>query len=185
MSYSARRWILPGCPWAGGFLNHLVRILSLKARLVAAEVPAIQAHGVQACIKHFVVNNQKYQRSTVDVRVDDRALQEIYLLPFAAAVQQGQAAAVMGSHNQINGVFACEHPSMLTTILRGQWGFRGWAISDYAATPSTAASANAGLDWELGETQWGEKLMAAVQAGEVSRDQIDAMVRRICAPPTG
>ncbi|MCA9875007.1 MAG: glycoside hydrolase family 3 C-terminal domain-containing protein, partial [Anaerolineales bacterium] len=157
----------------------------LQARLVAAEIPAIQAHGVQACIKHYLANNQEYQRSSVDVQVDERVLQEIYLPPFAAAVQQGQVASAMGSYNKINGVYACENPTVLTTILREQLGFRGWVMSDFLATPSTAASANAGLDWELGEGQWGEKLLTAVQANEVTEDRLNDMVRRILRPTYG
>ncbi|MCB8965957.1 MAG: glycoside hydrolase family 3 C-terminal domain-containing protein [Ardenticatenaceae bacterium] len=157
----------------------------LQARMVAAEIPAIQAHGVQACIKHYLVNNQEYQRTSVDVQVDERTLQEIYLPPFAAAVQQGQVALAMGSYNKINGTYACENASVLTTILREQLGFRGWVMSDFMATPSTAAAANAGLEWELGDERWGEKLLAAVQAGEVTETRLDEMVRRILRPTYG
>ena len=91
----------------------------------------------------------------------------------------------MGSYNKINGVYACENPIMLTTILREQLGFRGWVMSDFMATPSTAVSANAGLDWELGDEWWGEKLLVAVQSGEVLTAQLDEMVRRILRPTYG
>ncbi len=157
----------------------------LQARMVAAEIPAIQAHGVQACIKHYLVNNQEYQRSSVNVHVNERTLQEIYLPPFAAAVQQGQVASAMGSYNKINDTYACENTTVLTTILREQLGFRGWVMSDFLATPSTSASANAGLDWELGDGQWGEKLLTAVQAGEVTEKHLNEMVRRILRPTYG
>lgn len=157
----------------------------LQARMVAVEIPAIQAHGIQACIKHYLVNNQEYQRTSVDVQVDERTLQEIYLPPFAAAVQQGQVASIMGSYNKINGVYACENASTLTMILREQLRFRGWVMSDFMATPSTAAAANAGLEWELGDERWGEKLLAAVQSGEVTEAHLDEMVRRILRPTYG
>lgn len=116
------------------------------------------------CIKHYIVNNQEHQRNTIDVRVDERTLQEIYLLPFAAAVRAG-AASVMGSYNRVNGTFACENPHTLAEILRGQLGFRGWVMSDYLANHSTVESAEAGLDWELGPQFWGDKLLAAVLSG--------------------
>lgn len=122
----------------------------LQSRLVASEIEAIQAHGVLACVKHFLANNQEHRRSTIDVVVDEQTLQEIYLPPFAAAVREGGAAAVMGSYNRINGVHACENRAVLTGILREQLGFRGFVMSDFLATQSTAASALAGLDWELG-----------------------------------
>ena len=127
----------------------------LQSRLAVPEIEAIQAQGVLACVKHYVVNNQEHRRSTIDVIVDDRTLHEIYLPPFAAAVQAGGAASVMGSYNRINGVYACEHPGVLTDILRDQLGFRGFVMSDFLATQSTTAAANSGLDWELGAKQLG------------------------------
>jgi beta-glucosidase len=156
----------------------------LQARLVAAELPAIQAHGVQTCLKHYIVNNQEYERTTIDVRVDERTLQELYLPPIAAAVRAG-AASVMGAYNKINGTYACENPHTLTTILREQLGFRGWVMSDFLATPSSAAAANAGLEWELGPRHWGEGLLAAVRSGAVPAERLDEMVRRILRPTVG
>lgn len=156
----------------------------LQARLAAAEILAIQTHGVQTCLKHYIVNNQEYERTTIDVRVDERTLQEIYLPPVSAAVRAG-VTSVMGSYNKINGTYACENPHTLTTILREQLGFRGWVMSDFLATPSTAGSANAGLEWELGPHHWGEQLREAVQSGTVSAERLDEMVRRILRPTVG
>lgn len=157
----------------------------LQARLVVPEVEAIQEHAVAACIKHFIANNQEYLRTKVDVHVDERTLQELYLPPMAAAVREGRVASAMGSYNQINGVYACENPHTLTEILRDQWGFRGFVMSDFLATQSTANSAKAGLDWELGTKMWGPRLLQAVQAGEVSLEVLDTMVRRILRPIIG
>jgi beta-glucosidase len=157
----------------------------LQARLVAPEIEAIQAHGVVACIKHYVVNNQEYQRSTIDVKVDERTLQEIYLPPFAAAVRDGHVAAVMGSYNRINGTYACENRHTLTEILRDQLGFRGFVMSDFMGNQSTIESAHAGLDWELGAKMWGPRLVEAVQSGQVPIETIDEMVRRILRPIIG
>lgn len=156
----------------------------LQARMVAAEIPAIQAHRVQACVKHYIVNNQEYERNTIDVRIDDRTLHQIYLPPFAAAVQAG-VCAVMGSYNRVHGVYACANARLLTDILRHELGFRGWVISDYLATPDTVTSAHAGLEWELGPRHWGDHLLAAVESGAVSIERLDEMVRRIVRPAIG
>lgn len=157
----------------------------LQSRLAVAEIEAIQAQGVAACVKHYVVNNQEHRRSTIDVIVDERTLQEIYLPPFAAALQAGGAGSVMGSYNRINGVYACENPTVLTSILRDQLGFRGFVMSDFLATQSTAPSADAGLDWELGAKMWGPLLLEAVTKGEVEAATLDEMVRRILRPVLG
>ena len=157
----------------------------LQSRLAVAEIEAIQAQGVIACVKHYVVNNQEHRRSTIDVIVDERTLQEIYLPPFAAAVQAAGAGSVMGSYNRINGVYACENPTVLTGILRDQWAFRGFVMSDFLATQSTASSANAGLDWELGAKMWGPLLLEAVANNKVEPATLDEMVRRILRPVLG
>lgn len=158
----------------------------LQARLVVPEIQAMQAHGVQACIKHYIVNNQEYQRNSIDVQIDERTLHEIYLRPFRAAVQAGDVAAVMGSYNKINGTFACEHRYVLTTILREELGFRGYVMSDFLANHSTADSANAGLDWELSDPKlWGSLLLQAIQQGQVRTTTLDEMVRRILRPTVG
>lgn len=90
-----------------------------------------------ACVKHYVAYNQENQRHTIDVRVDERALQEIYLPPFVAAVREGRVASVMAAYNRVNGVHACENPYLLREILRDRLGFRGFVISDYLANQST------------------------------------------------
>ena len=158
----------------------------LQARMAVPVVQGIQAHAVQACIKHYVVNNQEYLRNTIDVRVNERALQEIYLPPFAAAVREGGVASVMGAYNKINGTFACEQPHTLTGVLRDQFGFRGYVMSDFMATHSTLASALAGLDWELTMMgHWGPKLLQAVRDESVPLAALDEMVRRILRPTVG
>ena len=157
----------------------------LQVRLVAPEVEAIQSHPVAACIKHYLANNQEYQRNSIDVQADERTLQEIYLPPFAAAVREGRIAAVMGSYNRINGTYACENYHTLTEMLRDQLGFRGFVMSDFMAAPSTAESIQAGLDWELGTKMWGPKLPEAVRAGKVPLEALDEMARRILRPILG
>jgi beta-glucosidase len=160
----------------------------LQSRMVVPEVQAIQAHGVQTCLKHFIVNNQEHDRNSIDVRVDERTLHEIYLPPFEAAIKLGGAASVMGSYNRINGTFACENPHVLSSILRDELGFRGWVMSDFLANQSTVESANAGLEWELTmpfASRWREKLLEAVQNNQVTLETLNEMVRRILRPTIG
>ena len=158
----------------------------LQSRMVVPEIEGIQAHPVEATIKHFIANNQEHRRFTVDVRVDQRALHEIYLAPFEAAVRLGGVGAAMASFNRINGSYASEHRQLLTDVLRDELGFRGWVMSDYEATWSTAGAANAGLDQEQPAGRvWGERLLAAIADGEVIQETLDEMVRRILRPMVG
>ena len=158
----------------------------LHVRLVVPEVQAIQRRGVQASLKHFILNNQENGRGAIDVRVGERALRELYLPPFEAALKLGHAASVMASYNRVDGTHVCEHPRLLGEVLRGELGFRGWVVSDFGANHSTAPSANAGLDWELSfAPRWQGQLMDAVQAGEVAEATLDEMVRRILRPTLG
>ncbi len=160
----------------------------LQSRMVVPEVQAIQRHGVQTCLKHYIVNNQEFDRNSIDVHVEERTLHEIYLPPFEAAIKLGGAASVMGSYNRINGEFVCENPHVLSHILRDELGFRGWVMSDFLANHSTVESANAGLDWELTmpfTSHWREKLLDAVQKNEVTLETLNEMVRRILRPTIG
>ncbi|HEX2756562.1 MAG TPA: glycoside hydrolase family 3 C-terminal domain-containing protein [Candidatus Limnocylindrales bacterium] len=155
----------------------------LQSRMVVPEILAIQRHPVHATIKHVVANNQEYQRFTVDARVDERTLREIYLPPFEAAVRDAHVAAAMGAFNKVNGIFSCENRAILVDILKDEWGFRGWVMSDYDATWSTTAAANGGLDNEQPTGRfWGPRLLAAIHAGEVEVAQLDDMVERILFP---
>jgi len=158
----------------------------LQARMVVPEIHGIQAHPVQATIKHFIANNQEHRRFTVDVRVDERTLHEIYLPPFEAAIRDGGVAAAMASFNRVNGTYVSEDRGLLTDVLRGELEFRGWVMSDYEATWSTAAAANAGLEQEQPAARfWGPRLLAAVTDGEVDSETLDEMVRRILRPMIG
>lgn len=158
----------------------------LQSRIGVSYVRGVQAQGIQACAKHYAVNNQEDHRSSVDAVIDERTLREVYLPPFEALVAEGEVASVMASFNRVNGTFACENTTLLTDILRGAFGFRGWVMSDYAANHSTAEAANAGLDQEQpGEGHWGSQLLAAVRSGEVAETTIDEMVRRILRPLIG
>jgi beta-glucosidase len=156
----------------------------------ARYIAGVQTEAVAATIKHFIVYDQETNRFTVDAQVDDRTLHEIYGRPFEIGVSEGRPGAAMCAFNKVNGVFACENP-LMNTLLKGQYDFRGFVMSDYNATPSTAAAANAGLDQEQpgdqgpGSANFGERLIAAVNAGQVSQARLDDMARRILRPMVG
>jgi beta-glucosidase len=152
----------------------------LTGQTAAAVIDGIQQNPVIATVKHFAVNSQETNRYYVSSNVDDRTLHEIYLPPFAAAVGSGHVGAVMCAYGQVNGVFSCQNPSMLATVLRKQFGFRGLVMSDWGATWSTVASANSGLDLEMpGGQFFGPALASAVASGAVSQDRIDRMARHV------
>ncbi len=154
----------------------------LTGQMAARYIQGVQRHPVIATAKHYNVNAQEENRLEVDAHLDERTLQEIYTLPFEAAVKDGHIGAVMGAYNKINGTYCCEHPHLLTEILRQQLGFTGWVVSDFQATHSTVEAANAGLDVELElppAKYFGNRLLEAIQEGQVNLATIDDKVLRI------
>ncbi|MEV0773514.1 beta-glucosidase H [Nocardia salmonicida] len=150
----------------------------LTAEMAAAYVRSVQAHGVSACPKHYVANDSETDRFTVDVRVGDRALRELYLYPFERTVEAG-AWMLMDAYNSVNGTTMTENP-LLDEPLKGTWGFDGVVVSDWTAIRSTESAAN-GTDlcmpgpWHL----WGDPLAEKVRSGEIAESVIDDKVRRI------
>jgi len=154
----------------------------LESQLAAPYVKAIQSNHVLVTAKHYLLNNQELERFTSDSQASERAIQEIYLRPYADVIKNAGLASVMCSFNMVNTVYACENPTLLTDLLRGDLGFDGFVMSDYRATKSTAASINAGMDMEMpGDPNglWGAKLLAAVANGEVSEATVDQSAYRI------
>jgi beta-glucosidase len=154
----------------------------LAGQTAAAEVSGIQSHHVIATVKHFIANSQETNRNTVSADVDARTLQEVYAPPYEAAVREGHAGAVMCAYNRVNGTYSCENPATLTGLLKDQFGFPGFVMSDWGATQSTVASANAGLDMEMNNTPgtyYGAPLLLALESGQVPMARLDDMVRRI------
>jgi beta-glucosidase len=130
-------------------------------------------------VKHYTVNNQEKDRNVIDTQVSERALRELYLPPFEAAVREANVASVMCSYNAVNGAFSCENEEILTRILKEEWGFRGFVQSDFFAMKSTVKSANAGMDLEMPQPQfYGAPLLAAVTEGSVKESRIDDMLVR-------
>lgn len=153
----------------------------LAARLTVAYINGVQSKGVGATVKHYAANDSEFERNTISSEVGERALREIYLPPFEAAVREAGTWAIMSAYNKVNGTFASEHRELLTDILRDEWGFDGIVMSDWWGSHSAAPSVNAGLDLEMpGPTlHRGAKLLEAVHKGEVSEETVTASALRI------
>ena len=157
----------------------------LAGRLAAAFVKGVQSRGVATTPKHFVANDSEFERNTIDSRVDERTLREVYLVPFEHAIKQGGSWGLMSAYNRLNGDFCSENEWLLETVLREEWGFAGFVVSDWFALRSTAGSVNAGLSLEMpGAGNWyGPKLALAIKRGDVEEaalDRIAADVLRAC-----
>ncbi|MGX7828391.1 glycoside hydrolase family 3 C-terminal domain-containing protein [Actinokineospora sp. 24-640] len=151
----------------------------LTAQLGAAMVAGIQSRGVAATAKHYVANDAETERLTVDVRVDERTLREVYLAPFEAAVRAG-VWVVMSAYGGVNGATMTENP-LLETPLKTEWGFTGLVLSDWGAVRSTAPAACSGQDLAMPgpDGPWGAALVAAVEAGEVPEPAVTDKVHRL------
>lgn len=151
----------------------------LTSRFGVAYVKAMQSNGIICGPKHFVANNQERHRFDINNVVDERTLREIYLPGFKAAVMEGGALNIMGAYNRLNGTFMCENKWMLTDILRKEWGFKGFVLSDFGnGVQSTVPSALAGLNVEMhGTKYYGDKLIAAIKNEELDESVIDQLLR--------
>ncbi|MEA2246432.1 MAG: beta-glucosidase [Solirubrobacteraceae bacterium] len=167
-------------PYGGRHFECLSEDPFLTARIGAAYVRGVQDGGVGATVKHFVANDSETQRMTLDVRVDERPLRELYMAAFDTIVREAGAWAVMAAYNGVNGHPMTESP-LLRDVLQQEWGFDGLTMSDWFATRSTEESANAGLDLVMPgpEGPWGEALVTAVREGRVAEAAIDDKVLRL------
>jgi beta-glucosidase len=155
----------------------------LNGQMGAADIRGVQSAGVMAQVKHFAVYNQETNRNSAadNAVVGDQAMQEIYLPAFQASTQQGAASSVMCSYSWINGTAACENPYTMSTVLRQQFGYDGFVTSDWGATHSTAASADAGLAQDMpgNDGFYGNTLISAVNSGAVAKSTVDSLVSQI------
>ncbi|MCB0281657.1 MAG: glycoside hydrolase family 3 C-terminal domain-containing protein [Calditrichaeota bacterium] len=157
----------------------------LVTRMVVPYIKGVQEQDVAACLKHYALNNQEFERNQINAKLSERALREIYLPGYEAAVRDAEVLTVMSAYNKVRGFWCSENSYLLNDILKGEWKFSGIVISDWAGTHSTVSAANAGLDIEMGtnkpynEFYFADPLMDAVQKGEVSEKTIDDKVRRI------
>ncbi len=172
----------------------------LTSRLAVAYIKGVQGEGVIATVKHFAANNQEFERHRINAIVDERALQEIYFPAFKAAVEEAGVWSVMSAYNKLNGVYCAQNSFLLKDVLRKQWGFKGFVVSDWGSTYSTADTVNAGMDVEMPggqpmldwlkkpDTQaagngggWlaPEKVLPEISSGKISPSTIDDNVASI------
>lgn len=155
----------------------------LNGRTAIGYTKGLQSQKVIANLKHFIANNQEQNRGGLNVIVDERALREIYLPGFKAAIQEGGAWSVMSAYNRINGVYCNEEEWLLKEVLVDNWGFEGFVLSDWGGTHNTLSSIKAGMSIEMPrERIYGEKLIEAVNAGSVTESELDELVVRILKP---
>ncbi|RYZ06195.1 MAG: beta-glucosidase [Myxococcales bacterium] len=156
----------------------------LAGTMVGALVRGIQSNRIVSTVKHFALNDQETGRRVVDVQIDEAAARASDLLAFQLVIEQGKPASVMCSYNRVNGTYACQNGWLLNQVLKGDWGFPGYVMTDWGAQNDTVKDAIAGLDQETGvrvkgEYQWLDKLQAAIRAEKVPQARLDDMVRRI------
>lgn len=166
----------------------------LAGRMVVPYVQGVQQNGVAACVKHYALNNQEVNRHTTNVIVDDRALYEIYLPAFKAAVQEGKAWSIMGSYNLYKDQHGCHNQYLLNDILKGEWGFDGVVVSDWGGVHNTEEAIHNGLDLEFGSWTNGlsngasnaydnyylaQPYLKLIKEGKVGTKELDDKVRRI------
>jgi len=152
----------------------------LMSRMVVPYIKGVQSKNVITCTKHFVANNQEWNRFDVSVEADERTLHEIYYPAFKAAIQEGDSWTVMAAYNMVRGTYACENKYLLTDVLKQKWGFTGIAVSDWGGARSTVPMANSGLDLEMPTGKYyGDKLLKVIMDGKVTEATLDDKVRRI------
>jgi beta-glucosidase len=153
----------------------------LSGMMASAYIKGIQDKGRGACIKHFVANDQEYERFSMSSEVDERTLREIYLEPFRIAIRHSNPWAVMSAYNRVNGVYACENDHTLNDILKGEWGYKGIVMSDWFGTYDTDVP-NSGLDIEMpGAARWmsEEIVKRALDDGPLTEEILDDKVSRL------
>src|ERR1700690_3705233 len=187
-------------PWAGRNFETYGEDPYLSSRLVVAYIKGMQGEGVIATVKHFAANSQEFERRTIDEKIGERALNEIYFPAFKAAVQEAGVWSVMSAYNKVNGLWCAENPYLLTDTLKKGWGFQGFVVSDWGGTHSTVDGAVAGLDIEMpgpasvrallnheettrqnftGGFQAPEKVLPEIESGKIPQAVVDDRVRRM------
>lgn len=170
-------------PLCGRNFEYMSEDPYMNSVLAVAYIKGLQSRDVACSVKHFAVNNQETNRTTVDVECSERALREIYLPAFKAAVQEGGALTVMAAYNKFRGEFCAENNYLVRKILRNEWGFDGVYVTDWGAAHSTVPSMEAGLDLEMGtlidkyeDWYYANPLIEAVKSGKVPMSLVDEKV---------
>jgi beta-glucosidase len=153
----------------------------LAGEMAASFIDGVQSKGVGTSLKHFAANNQEFQRFSINAIVDERALREIYLPAFEIAVSRSQPWTVMCAYNKLNGAYCSEHHELLVDILKDEWGFEGFVVSDWGAVHNRVASLKGGLDLEMPGPQDNrvQAVVEAVNSGELDESILDESVRRV------
>ena len=153
----------------------------LAGKLAASLIDGIQGKGVGTSLKHYAANNQEHERMTINALVDERTLREIYLPAFEIAVKEAQPWTVMCAYNRLNGVYGSENHKLLVDILKDEWGFEGFVVSDWGAVHDRVAALQAGLDLEMPgpRPRRVREVVAAVRSGELAEAVLDEAVSRI------
>jgi beta-glucosidase len=153
----------------------------LTAGIAVAYIRGVQEVGVASCLKHFVANDSETERKIYDARIDETTLRELYLVPFEVCVREADPAMIMVGYNSVNGFAMTANRPLIRDLLKDEWGYGGVVLSDWTATRDTEESALAGLDLVMPgpDGPWGDRLVAAVEAGRVSVAEIDDKVLRL------
>lgn len=181
-------------PLSGRNFEYMGEDPYLSSTMVVPYIKGVQKNGVSACVKHFALNNQEKWRNDINVVVSDRALNEIYLPAFKAAVQEGNVWSVMGSYNKFKGTYCSHNDTLINQILKNEWGFDGVMVTDWGSVHDTDEAARNGLDLEMGTwtngLTWGissayndyylaQPFLDKIRKGELSEALLDEKVRRI------
>ena len=171
-------------PLCGRNFEYLGEDPFLSSRMAVNYIRGEQGQGVSSCAKHYAANNQEYQRMSINVEMDERALREIYLPAFRAAVQEAGVMTVMGAYNRFRGQFCCENNYLLDRVLKKEWGFKGAVMSDWGGVHHTDLAATNGLDMEMGSRQpfdeyyLANPYLAGLKDGRFPVSALDEKVRR-------
>ena len=168
-------------PWGGRNFEYLGEDLLLAGVMAGAAIRGVESNHIVSTIKHFALNPQETGRHVMDARIAPADLRESDLLAFQIAIEQGRPGSVMCAYNKVNRDWACENPPLLNDVLRRDWGYKGWVMSDWGAVHSTVKAAMAGLDQQSGQEldkaiYFGPPLAKAVSSGAVPAARLDAMV---------
>ena len=170
-------------PWNGRNFEYLGEDPLLSGKMAGAHIAGVQSNGIVSTIKHFALNSQETGRTVVDAKIGEAALRMSDLLAFQIAIETGKPGSVMCAYNKVNGDWACENAHLLNDVLKRDWGYQGWVMSDWGAVHSTIKAANAGLDQESGQeldhaVYFADALKTDIAAGRVPMARLDDMVTR-------
>ncbi|QNA87020.1 beta-glucosidase [Sphingomonas sp. So64.6b] len=171
-------------PWNGRNFEYLGEDPLLAGVMAGEAIRGVQSNHIVSTVKHYALNSQETGRMVLNARIGEAALRESDLLAFEIAIERGRPGSVMCAYNQLNGEYACENRVLLTDILRKDWGYKGWVMSDWGGVHSTAKAALAGLDQQSGkeldkQPYFAAPLAAAVADGSVPEARLDEMITRI------